>query len=140
MYVGATRTTSTGRWFASSRIVELLASTAHAPQYRKNLAAAERGEFDILLVEDLSRLARDQVECERAIRRLEFRGIRIVATTDGYDSATRIGRSTNPPDRDDAGASLQSVETSLQQLATLLDAFRAVISGEDFVSVSVCEL
>jgi DNA invertase Pin-like site-specific DNA recombinase len=40
------------------------------PQYQEMLGAAERGEFDILLVDDLSRLARDQVESERAIRRL----------------------------------------------------------------------
>lgn len=59
------------------------------PQYREMLSAADRGEFDILLVDDLSRLAREQVESERAIRRLEFRGIRIVATADGYDSQTK---------------------------------------------------
>jgi site-specific DNA recombinase len=62
------------------------------PQYREMLSAADRSEFDILLVDDLSRLARDQVESERAIRRLEFRGIRIVATADGYDSQTRPPR------------------------------------------------
>jgi hypothetical protein len=59
------------------------------PQYREMLAAAERSDF-VLLVHDLSRLARDQVESERAIRRLEFRGIRIVATTDGYNCASRF--------------------------------------------------
>jgi len=60
------------------------------PQYRDMLSAADRGEFDVLLVDDLSRLARDQVESERAIRRLEFLGIRIVAISDGYDSQTKI--------------------------------------------------
>jgi DNA invertase Pin-like site-specific DNA recombinase len=40
-------------------------------------------------VDDLSRLARDQVESERVIRYLEFRSIRIVATADGYDSQTK---------------------------------------------------
>jgi len=60
------------------------------PQYRDMLNAAERREFDVLLVDDLSRLARDQVESERAIRRLEFLGIRIVAIADGYDSQTKI--------------------------------------------------
>jgi DNA invertase Pin-like site-specific DNA recombinase len=52
-------------------------------------SAADRHEFDILLVDDLSRLARDQVESERVIRRLEFQGIRIVATADGYDTQTK---------------------------------------------------
>jgi DNA invertase Pin-like site-specific DNA recombinase len=40
-------------------------------------------------VDDVSRLARDQVESERVIRRLEFQGIRIVATADGYDSQAK---------------------------------------------------
>jgi hypothetical protein len=60
------------------------------PQYRDMLSAAERGEFDVLVIDDLSRLARDQVESERAIRRLAFLGIRIVAISDGYDSQTKI--------------------------------------------------
>lgn len=59
------------------------------PQYREMLSAADRDEFDILIVDDLSRLARDQVESERVIRRLEFQGVRLVATADGYDSQTK---------------------------------------------------
>jgi DNA invertase Pin-like site-specific DNA recombinase len=53
------------------------------------LEAAARREFDILLVDDLSGLTRDSVECERVIRRLEFSGLRIVATSDGYDSSNK---------------------------------------------------
>src|SRR5579859_5889445 len=53
------------------------------------LAAADRREFDVLMVDDLSRLARDQVESERVIRRLEFRGLRLIAVSDGYDSQTK---------------------------------------------------
>lgn len=64
-------------------------SDANRPQYRSMLAAAGRREFDILIVDDLSRLTRDAVECERAIRRLEFIGLRIVATSDGYDSTSK---------------------------------------------------
>ncbi len=37
----------------------------------------------------MSPLTRDSVECERAIRRLEFSGLRIVATSDGYDSTSK---------------------------------------------------
>jgi DNA invertase Pin-like site-specific DNA recombinase len=59
------------------------------PQYREMLSAADRDEFDILIVDDLSRLTCDQVESERVIRRLEFQGIRLVATADGYDSQTK---------------------------------------------------
>ena len=62
---------------------------ADRPGYKRMLRAAAAGEFEILLVDDLSRLARDQVESERCIRRLEFAGIRIVATSDGYDTASK---------------------------------------------------
>src|SRR5262245_59009270 len=51
------------------------------PQYQAMLAAAGRREFEVLLIDDLSRLARDQVESERTIRRLEFLGIRIIAVS-----------------------------------------------------------
>ncbi|MEP7243592.1 MAG: recombinase family protein [Gammaproteobacteria bacterium] len=64
-------------------------SDANRPQYRAMLDAAGRHEFDVLIVDDLSRLTRDSVECERAIRRLEFIGLRIVATSDGYDSTSK---------------------------------------------------
>src|ERR1700730_1714103 len=56
-------------------------SDANRPRYRAMLEAAARHEFDVLIVDDLSRLTRDSVECERAIRRLEFSGVRIVATS-----------------------------------------------------------
>lgn len=59
------------------------------PQYLAMLAAASRAEFDVLLLDDLSRLARDSVEQEKTIRRLEFMGIRIIATSDGYDSESK---------------------------------------------------
>jgi site-specific DNA recombinase len=64
-------------------------SDANRPQYQVMLTAAVRREFDILLVDDLSRFARDSVEQEKAIRRLEFHGLRIVSTSDGYDSNSK---------------------------------------------------
>jgi site-specific DNA recombinase len=64
-------------------------SDNNRPQYQAMLAAAERGEFEVLLLDDLSRLARDSVEQERIIRRLEFRNLRIIATSDGYDSESK---------------------------------------------------
>jgi DNA invertase Pin-like site-specific DNA recombinase len=59
------------------------------PGYQRLLRAAEAGVFDVLMVDDLSRLSRDQVESERTIRRLEFRGLRIIGVSDGYDSASK---------------------------------------------------
>src|SRR5581483_9602700 len=55
------------------------------PAYQRMLAAAERKEFDTLLLWKQSRLGRDQPEVERAIRRLEFHGLRLI-TCDGYDT------------------------------------------------------
>ena len=64
-------------------------SDASRPQYQSMLDAGNRREFDILLVDDLSRFARDSVEQERSIRRLEFQGLRIIAVSDGYDSTSK---------------------------------------------------
>ncbi|MGH1450258.1 MAG: recombinase family protein [Pseudomonadaceae bacterium] len=50
------------------------------------LADALAGRFDILILESLDRLSRDQVEQESIVRRFEHRGIRIVCVSDGYDS------------------------------------------------------
>lgn len=49
------------------------------------LADAAAGKWDVLLVEGLDRLSRDQVDQESVVRRLEHRSIRIVALN-GYDS------------------------------------------------------
>jgi hypothetical protein len=59
------------------------------PDYLRMLKGAENKEFSIILVDDLSRLTRDSVEQERAIRRLEFSGVRLIAVSDGYDSLSR---------------------------------------------------
>lgn len=76
-------------------IIEMFADAAISgadssrPQYQRMLAAAAAREFEVLLVDDLSRFARDSVEQERAIRRLEFQGVRIIAVSDGYDSESK---------------------------------------------------
>ncbi len=64
-------------------------STSERPGYQSMLTAAEQREFDVLLLDDLSRLSRDQVESERVIRRLEFAGVRILSVSDGYDSESK---------------------------------------------------
>ena len=52
-------------------------------------AAAKNGEFDALLVDDLSRLSRDDVEMKQVIRLFKFWGIKIVGVSDGYDSSAK---------------------------------------------------
>lgn len=57
------------------------------PVYRDLLNAAARGEFEVLLVDDLSRLSRDHIESTQAVRQLKFAGIRIIGVSDGVDTA-----------------------------------------------------
>lgn len=64
-------------------------STADRPGYQAMHEAAVARAFDVLIVDDLSRLSRDQVESERSIRRLEFGGVRIIGVSDGYDSQSK---------------------------------------------------
>lgn len=68
------------------RDLELSGARADRPGYRAMLDAGARSEFDVLLVDDTYRLARDQVELPRAIRELKFRGIRVVGVSDGFDT------------------------------------------------------
>lgn len=50
------------------------------------LADALARRFDVLIVEGLDRAFRDLGEQEQVVKRLEHRGIRILGTSDGYDS------------------------------------------------------
>lgn len=62
------------------------------PGGRALLAAALARRFDVLMLEGLDRLSRDQVEQESVVRRLEHRGLRIVGVADGYDTAAGKSR------------------------------------------------
>lgn len=55
-------------------------------------ADALAGRYDVLVIEGLDRLSRDQVDTEQVVRRLEHRGVRIVGVADGYDSASGPSR------------------------------------------------
>lgn len=50
------------------------------------LADAIAGRFDVLVLEGLDRLSRELGEAETMVKRLEHRGVRIIGTSDGYDS------------------------------------------------------
>lgn len=56
------------------------------------LADMVAGAYQVLLVEGLDRLARDLVDQETIVRRLEHLGVRIIGVADGYDS--RAGSAT----------------------------------------------
>ena len=57
------------------------------PGYRMLLEDANRRAFDVLLVDDLSRLSRDKDDTGKAIKRLTFAGVRIIGVSDGTDTA-----------------------------------------------------
>lgn len=50
------------------------------------LAGALALRFEILIVEGLDRLSRDVGEQDQVVKRLEYRGIRLIGTSDGYDT------------------------------------------------------
>jgi len=56
------------------------------PSLAALLAAGPSGEFDVLLVDDLSRLARDNHLMLSIIAELSFEGIRVISVADGLDS------------------------------------------------------
>jgi site-specific DNA recombinase len=59
------------------------------PGSKALLADALAGRFDVLIVEGLDRTFRDVGEQEQIVKRLEHRGIRIIGTSDGYDTLAK---------------------------------------------------
>jgi len=56
------------------------------------MAAARGGKFEAVLVDDLSRLARDNHLMLPIIAELHFEGIRVISVADGLDTLTRSRR------------------------------------------------
>lgn len=50
---------------------------------------ADAGRFDVILVDDLTRLSRDSVEAQQQVRRLTFRGVRVIGVSDGVDTGRK---------------------------------------------------
>ena len=57
------------------------------PGYLRLLADASR--FDVILLDDLSRLSRDSVEAQQAVKRLRFAGVRVIGVSDGLDTGRK---------------------------------------------------
>lgn len=55
--------------------------------YTLMLNAAREKQFEVLLVDDFSRLARDHVEAAQTVRLLKFLGIRLIGVSDGLDTS-----------------------------------------------------
>ena len=56
------------------------------PGGRALMADVMAGRFAVLILESLDRLSRDVGEQERIVKRIEYRGIRIIGVSDSYDT------------------------------------------------------
>ncbi len=56
------------------------------PGLNQLMDGAENGIFDVILVDDLSRLARDNYLMLSLLAELRFRGVRVVSVADGLDT------------------------------------------------------
>lgn len=88
------------RGFASKsgkRLDESLTFTDHAisgastarPGFEALMERIKRREIDVLLVEDTSRLSRDNADALNLYKNLAFYGVQLVAISDGIDSSTK---------------------------------------------------
>ncbi len=59
------------------------------PGFQAMMADAMAGEFDVLIVDDLSRMSRDDIAMKMALRRLAFRNVRVIAVSDGFDTNSK---------------------------------------------------
>lgn len=68
----------------------------HRPGYRALVAAAVQvpPPFDLILVEDVSRLTRDLAEVLRLYHRLRLRGVDLVGVSDGISTVNQSGKVT----------------------------------------------
>jgi site-specific DNA recombinase len=64
-------------------------TTAERPGYQQLLTDAKAKQFDVVLVDDFSRLSRDSSESEQTRRRLIHWGIRLIGVSDGIDTNTK---------------------------------------------------
>ncbi len=62
-------------------------SEARRPGFQRLMAAAARREFDVVIVDDASRLSRDTADALNTLRELDFLGIKFVARADGIDTS-----------------------------------------------------
>jgi site-specific DNA recombinase len=66
-------------------------SIVQRPDIQKLLAAATRGEFDIVLAEAMDRLSRDDVDMPYIAKKLRFAGVRIFTKTEGEVTKLHVG-------------------------------------------------
>jgi len=97
-------------------------STAARPGYQAMLAGVEGQAFDVLVVDDASRLSRDNEDTAALMKRLAFYGVGLVAISDGVDTLA------NPK----SAALIMGVKGALNEefLRDLAEKTRRGISGQ----------
>jgi site-specific DNA recombinase len=78
-------------WVVTARYADraISGTTSDRPDYQRMLVDAKAKHFDVLLVDDFSRLSRDSVETEQTRRRLVHWGVRLIGVSDGIDTNTK---------------------------------------------------
>lgn len=66
----------------------------HRPAYQQLLTALARtpAPFEVLLVDDLSRLSRDAAEILRVVRLLQEMGLKLISVADGIETGTKLSK------------------------------------------------
>jgi site-specific DNA recombinase len=67
-------------------------STTLRPGFEALMSAVKRREIDVLLVEDTSRLSRDNADALHVYKTLAFFGVQLLALSDGIDSSMRSAK------------------------------------------------
>ncbi len=70
---------------------EMSGSVSQRPQYQAMLAAAEAGEFEAIIAEDVDRLWRDEAEQHTALKLLRFLGVKVFVVSTGTDLTSEEG-------------------------------------------------
>ncbi len=64
-------------------------ASTQRPGFESLMARIARREIDVLLVEDTSRLSRDNADALNLFKQLAFRGVKLISISDGIDSSTK---------------------------------------------------
>lgn len=64
-------------------------TTSERKGYQQLLTDAKANQFDIVLVDDFSRLSRNSMEAEQTRRRFVHWGVRLIGISDGIDTADK---------------------------------------------------
>ena len=68
------------------------AALGNRPAAQRMINATLNGEFQVILVADLTRLSRNQGDLAKLTERFRFQRIRVIGVQDGYDSNSRTAR------------------------------------------------